>query len=153
LVAEHGIKTETDVFSTDPSLQRGADGSDRARIGGVQAEAHLVFTALSGDMDRKAFGVASDATVSGPLCLPGLHIEDEPHGRSIPLGSAHRRATARAVRGRVAVRLLGLQLADNHELRRCWISTSSSRSISVTPMMVVSRVVRGTQRSPANDAT
>ena len=104
-------------------------------------------------MDRKAFRVASDATVSGPLCLPGLHIENEPHGRSMPLGSAHRRAAAHAVRGRVAGRLFGLQLADNHELRRCRISTSSSRSISVTPMMVASRVVRGTQRRVANNAT
>src|ERR1700694_4535002 len=104
-------------------------------------------------MNGKAFGVASDAPVSRPLCLPGLHIENEPHGRSIALGSAHGRATAHAVRGRVAVRLLGLQLADNHELRRCRISTSSSLSISATPMMVVSRVVRGTQRRVANNAT
>src|ERR1700719_2022477 len=104
-------------------------------------------------MDRKAFGIATDATVSGSLGLPGLHIENEPHGRSNALGSAHHRATAHPVRGRVTVRLLGLQLADNHELCRCRISTSSSRSISVTPMMVVSRVVRGTQRSVANDAT
>src|SRR6266404_189333 len=104
-------------------------------------------------MDRKAFGVASDTTMSGPLRLPGLHIEDEPHGRSIPLGSAHRHATVHAVRGRVEVHSPGFRLAGNHKLRRCWISTSSSRSISVTPMMVASRVVRGTQRRVANNAT
>jgi len=98
-LGNNGIEAETDVFSTIAAAAKALTVRIVSRIRQRLDRTHLVVAACPGRYECKASEYRPTPRMSGPLCLPWIAHRGRAAWPLNTLGSAHRRATAHAMRG------------------------------------------------------